>query len=161
MKGAIPVLLAQIDDARSHKWESVESALTGVTEEEARWQAHGYRDEQPEPGWPLPGTILWHVAHMAACTDHYAKCIRLRPSKDVPERAWHPDPSLEGLRTRLRDIQREFRSLVAALTDADLDTPVRGELPLMRFVHMAVRHDVWHASQIAVARRLWRTREKA
>jgi hypothetical protein len=158
MRDAIAVLLSMTDDAWAHPWESVGSALRGCTEEEARWQAPCYAKEEREKGWPAPGTILWQVAHIAACKGYYTECIRSRPSKDVPERDWSPDPTLAALHARLAGIQRGFRDALAELVPADLDTPVRGERPLLEFVQMAVRHDIWHASQIAVARRLWRTR---
>lgn len=156
---AIDALLSQIDDAWAHKWESMASALRGVSEEEARWQAPCYAKEEQEEGWPLPGTILWQVAHVAACKDYYTRCIRLRPSKEIPERDWSPDPALAPLRERMDGIQRRFRAAVAEASPGDLRVTVRGERPLLEFVQMAVRHDVWHASQIAVVRRLFRTHD--
>ena len=58
----------------------------------------------------------------------------------------------------LRHAHARQREAIAALTDADLDGRVGSAMNVAEFIAMTVRHDVWHASQIAVARRLYRNR---
>lgn len=156
---AVAAYLQQLDQAWSHKWESLRGVLDGVTEEEAAWQAPCYASEPPEEGWPLPGTIRWQVAHLAHCKRYYAACVRARGAPGRP-----PDPVraptasfAEDLRA-LEAAHADQRAAIAECGDTDLDTKVNGAAPLSEFLASTIRHDTWHGGQIAVARRLWRRR---
>ena len=43
----------------------------------------------------------------------------------------------------------------------DLELRTGNDMSLSEFLRMMIRHDAWHASQIAVATRLWQTRDTA
>ena len=156
---AVDVFLLSFDHAWAHKWESLSGVLDGVHPDEASWQAPPYGDAEVEPGWPLPGSIHWQVAHVVHCKRHYTDFLTQRDRAGrppQPERTpgltW--DEELAGLKhahTRQRDA-------MASLTDADLGTRVGNAMTVAEFLSMCIRHDVWHAAQIAVARRLYRNR---
>ena len=59
---------------------------------------------------------------------------------------------------RLEEIHAARRERVASLSDADLELSVRNGMNVDEYLTSTIRHDIWHAAQIAVARRLWRTR---
>ena len=156
---AVDVLLLSFDHAWAHRWESFAAVLDGVHPDEAGWQAPAYGDAEVEARWPLPGSIHWQVAHTAHCKRHYAELLTQRdragrPPEPVREQALTFDEDL----ALLRHVHARQREAIAALTDADLDGRVGNAMNVAEFIAMTIRHDVWHASQIAVARRLYRNR---
>ncbi len=156
---AIDVYLEQLDDAWGHRRESLRGVLDGVGAEEAEWQAPCYAGEEREDGWPAPGSIRWQVAHIALCKRHYAACVRARGGTgraSEPVRA--PTVAFADDLRELEAAHAGERAAFSACADADLSTTVNGTTPLREFLAMSIRHDTWHASQIAVARRLWRHR---
>jgi hypothetical protein len=158
----IRVFLQQLDDAWGHAWESLQSVLGGVTEEEAFWQAEAYAGEAPEAGWPKPGTIAWHVAHVAHYKRYYTDIIRPAGQEGRPEvRPWTPRPDLRSLRGALQDAHEAQRAAIADFPDDRLDVVAGNDMPFREFLAMCIRHDTWHASQIAVARRLYRASHPA
>ncbi len=156
---ALDVLLLAFDHAWEHRWESLQSALKGVEAPEAQWQAPAYAEAEREEGWPLPGSIAWQVAHVAHCKRYYTEVILQRARPGEP--AMPPRPPHQGFEEEvagLRAAHAAQRVAIAALSDADLEARVGSAMSLVEFVTMCTRHDVWHASQIAVARRLYRER---
>lgn len=154
----IDVFLLHFDDAWRHRWESLLPLLDGVTEEEAAWQAPCYRAEPIDR--PPPGTIRWQIDHLTRCKRAYTASLRNRGSAaPVPEDRHEPAGTFAEAVERLRDAHRVQREVLSSLEDADLDRPVEGGMNVAQFLTSTTRHDIWHASQIAVARRLWRTRE--
>ncbi|MDF1701649.1 MAG: DinB family protein [Planctomycetota bacterium] len=155
----IDAILRQLDDAWGHKWESVRAVLAAGDEGEAAWQPPAHAQETPKPGWPPPGSIRWHVAHLAACKQSYARRIQMRghpPSEE--ETPFAPGRSLAADLAALDGAHRHLRAAIAALAPADLADPVEPGMPLAEFLAMAIRHDTWHAGQMALVRRLYRTR---
>lgn len=156
---AVDALLLAFDHAWEHRWESLSTALDGVGPEEAGWQSPAYAEVEPEAGWPLPGTIHWQVAHVAHCKRHYADCLLQRERAGrPPEPPFVPGRGWDGTLAELRAAHARQREAIAALADAELDTRVGNAMSVAEFVAMTTRHDAWHASQIALARRLYRTR---
>ncbi|MGH7162891.1 MAG: DinB family protein [Planctomycetota bacterium] len=156
---AIEAFLRQLDDAWGHAWESLESVLAGVGEEEAAWQAPCYRAEPREDGWPAPGTIRWQVAHLAHCKMHYTAILRERKrGESPPAPPWPPSPSWADDLRALEGAHAEQRDAVRAIPDGDLGMTVGAKMPLAAFLAMIARHDSWHGGQLALARRLYRTR---
>lgn len=155
----IDAYLNQLDEAWSHPFESMSSALDGVTDDEAFWQAPCYADEEREEGWPPPGTIAWQIAHVAHCKRHYTDYFRRAGETERPPvEPWTPVETLAELRAALVAAHTEQRAAIASLGDAGLDLTAGNDMPFREFLAMCIRHDSWHASQIAVARRLYRTR---
>jgi hypothetical protein len=155
----LDVLLLAFDHAWEHKWESLQGALRGVGPEEAAWQAPAYATAEREDGWPLPGSMAWQVAHLAHCTRYYTALILQRGRPGEP--ATPPRPPHQGFEEEvagLRAAHAAQRAAIAALSDADLELRVGNGMGLVEFVTTCTRHDVWHAAQIAVARRLYRER---
>ena len=74
-------LLAAFDAVWSHPWESVESILKDVSEEEAWYQHPIYSKEERKAGHPPSGSILWHIVHLGHCYRWYKAMILLRPDK--------------------------------------------------------------------------------
>ena len=152
---ATEVLVNELDDAFAHKWDSLRTALNGVTEEEALWQAPCYRDVEQEKGMSPSGTILWQVAHLHGCKQGYLDSIRHRGG-DAPDKTYpDPEPTLAGELASLMRTQEAMRNEISALTDADLEM-ITCKMPLYQYLNNIIRHDIWHSAQIAMARRLYK-----
>ncbi len=145
------LLLIQMD----HAWAGTCEALENISTEFAGWQSEIYRDEPRRKNWPLPGTIGWHVVHLQLCKEEYRQVIINRP-RNVAE----PEPlSIEDFGKQLSALHQAhdaLRATVASLTDAELSDSIANGQVLHEFISMAMRHDTWHASQITLAKRLWR-----
>lgn len=153
----IQAVLRHFDDATDHPFESLTYAVEGLTEADAFRQPAAYAAEEQEDGWPRPGTIAWQLAHLTHCKRHYTDCLRALDTDEPPApRPWEPTDSLTELRSRLAAAHAEQRAAIAALTDADLARDATSSMSVAEFISMFTRHDIWHASQIAVARRLLR-----
>jgi len=150
-------LLAGFDDVWNHRWESFEVTLKDITEEEANFQHEAYRDAEPYPDEPPAGTIMWHLIHFAQCYEHYTNMIKARPVR--PEDPPPPQASSfdEGL-ALVRRNREVLRAAIDGVRDDALDEKVGNGDTVAMFVRMITRHDAWHLGQIAVARRLYRTR---
>ena len=143
------------DDAWSHAYESLAGGIEGVTEAEASWQAPAYASVAREEGWPAPGTIAWHVAHLTHCKRYYADVIRRRAEAESPEpRPWATPATFDALVGLLKEAHAEQRTAIEALEDDDLEVVIEGDRRLADFLSATIRHDIWHAAQIAMARRL-------
>ena len=154
---AIDVLLLQFDHNWKHAWESVQHALKTVTAAEVAFQAPCYAKVTSESDFPPPGTILWQIHHMLWCNQHYANVLRLRPRKEIADPPKPPMMTLDQAVAALYESHCTLRAEVATLKEAELDSPCNstGE-SVAEFVSACLRHEVWHASQIAVVRRLFR-----
>ncbi len=146
------VLLLQLDHAWDHPWESVQSSLKDVSEEMSSWQHESFRGEEREANWPLPGTILWQLAHLANCKRHYTEMIKIRPNEPA-EFQFLPRERLGDALESLAQFHRELRTAIAALTASELNEKVSNGQTLVEFITMMIRHDAWHASQIKIAQR--------
>ena len=155
---AIDLLLRLYDDSWYHAFESVQYALEGVTEEEARWQHPSYSAIEPEPGLPTPGSILWHIAHMEHCCRIYAHIFRDRSLSEYPDL---PPPEGESVTEHLDLLYKAAEELRLAIADLDetvLSEPCLGKTSTAEFLGNVMRHHTWHAGSIIVARRLYRAR---
>lgn len=154
----IVFLLKAFDENWSHECESLDSILADVTSEESEWQHAAYSGETLVQGLPEPGTIRWHVAHLEHCARHYAEILRTRPVTHEPPTPPPGVADLPQLIHRLEGARRSLRTEIERLSDADLDAPCVREMSVAKFLRMVVRHEVWHAGQVAVIRRLYRLR---
>ena len=153
---AVRAMVEALDDAWSHRWESLQGALADLGDAEADHQPAAWRDEPREEGWPLPGTVRWQIAHVAHCKRHYADIAKGlgEPAPEPRERV-----ALATLADELQALaaaHAEEREAFAGLRDADLDVEAGGNMPMREFLAMAIRHDSWHASQIVLLRRMAR-----
>ena len=149
-------LLQAFDDSWSHECESLRSVLVGVTSEESSWQDCSYAAEPWVQGLPEPGTIRWHVAHLEHCARHYTAILRERPITDEPLTPPSEAADLPDLIDRLERVRRAFRRDIEKLNDKDLLTPCARWMNVDEFLLMTIRHEAWHAVQLAVIRRLYR-----
>ena len=152
--------LRHFDDGWSHRFESLTAVLQDLTDEEAFWQHPAYAGESPEEGWPPPGSVAWQVAHVAHCKRHYTDICLHAESEERPEvRPWTPCRTVAELLEVLGAAHREQREAIAGLGEDRLDLDAGNGMPYREFLAMCIRHDAWHAGQMAVARRLYRTRD--
>jgi hypothetical protein len=151
------VLLAAFDDTLSYPEESLEYILRDLTEEEARYQHLSYDSEPPEENYPPAGTALWHLVHLAHCYKHYVNKIEYRPNQPPDILAPAADSLLEAIQN-LRTHRARLRETFAALPESAFDEPIANYPSIAAFMRMVTRHDAWHSGQIAVVRRLFRTR---
>lgn len=151
-------ILAAFDDAWSdEKCESLTLALDGVTEEQAAYQHPIYSEVEPKQGYPSSGTILWHVVHLAHCCRSYASTIERRP--EAPEECSPPPAdSLARAILNLKRYRDALRTTIVSVPDDQLDDKVFDYDSIAQLVRMSVRHDAWHAAQIAVVKRMYRMR---
>ena len=111
-------------------------------------------------GLPVPGTIRWHVAHLEHCARHYAEILRNRPLAYEPATPSPGITDLAELINRLERARRLLREQIQRLSDMDLDAPYERGMNVGEFVLMVIRHETWHAGQIAVVRRLYERRNR-
>ncbi len=152
-------LLASYDDALNYECESIELALSGITEEEAAFQHLVYRDEPLEEGYPPSGTILWQLVHLGYCYKRYRSIIENRPT-DPPQPAAPFANTFAQAKENLLTYRKELRETVASLSEAQLDEQLFLGHSVIEHVRMSIRHDAWHMAQVSVARRLYRNRNK-
>ena len=150
-------LLAAYDDACSYSWESLESVLNGIGDEEAAFRHPIYSDTETEEHHPPSGTILWHLVHLADCYGWYKAVIEARPVR--PEDTVGPEAyTLREAKENLLTWRAALRETIVNVPDDQLDEPIHSGKTVASLTRMSIRHDAWHASQIAVARRLYRHR---
>lgn len=154
----VALLLDAFDQNWSHQWESLQPLLQDVSSDEACWQHPSYVSEQDPKGLPEPGTIRWHLGHLEMCARRYVQILHTRPVAENPN---VPPPSLTDVRELVRHLEQtrsELRAEIACIDDASLTARCRGEMTVAEFLLMVIRHEAWHAGQIVVIRRLYRTR---
>jgi hypothetical protein len=151
-------LLRAFDDALGHRWESLAAVCEVLTEAEAAFRHPAWADASDVPELPPPGTILWQLAHLEHCARHYTAILRNRPEKEPPETRPSNLRTLKELLPALERAHGQLREVIAGLTDTDLPQPTGRDNDVAEFIRMLTRHASWHASQIALIRRLWRER---
>lgn len=157
----VSIYLSLFDAAWGHAYESLQDALKGVSEAEAAYQAPCYSTEAREEGWPEPGTIAWQVAHLIHCKRHYTEhFLRAASGQAVQETPWVPIESFADLCAALENAHGLQRQAIAALEPEWLERTAGNGMTYHEFLAMVIRHDTWHASQIAVARRGYRHRSE-
>jgi len=156
----VAVLLKALDQGYDHKsWHGsiLRGSLRGVSAEAAAWRPGPSRHN------------VWELALHAA----YWKYIILRrmrgglaarfpvegsdwfprPEGEPSEKAWKADLGVLGA------MHRDLRAAVAALSDADLDrTPEGSTTRLDDLILGGAFHDIYHAGQIQLVKRLYLAR---
>lgn len=148
------VLVQGFHDAWSHKWESFTPVIDGLSQAEAEWQHPSYTDIEIEEGWPPNGTILWHITHIIHCQERYARVIRQWGTSAESQTAVFETLDLAPLLARLEHAHNILLACIADVKDEQLDI-LTGNMTMQEFILMSTRHDTWHASQIAMTRRLY------
>jgi hypothetical protein len=156
-RAAVASLLEQIDEAydrRSWHGTNLRGALRGVTVDQAAWR--------PAPGRHDIWEIVLHAAYWK-----YAVWRRLTgekrgtfartgsnwfPTPTPPTEArWRADVKLLG------ECHRDLREAVADLSDADLGRRAAGGKEAVgRLVRGIAAHDLYHAGQVQLLKRLLR-----
>ena len=151
---AVQILLRALDTGYDHKsWHGpiLKGSLRGVSPEEAAWRPAPKRHN------------IWELAIHAAYWK-YSVLHRLRrevrfplkgsnwfprPEGEISEHAWKADLRI------LEQMHRDLRAAVAALRDEDLETVPQGSKTKVRdLVLGAAYHDIYHAGQIQLLKRL-------
>ncbi len=122
--------------------------MTGLTHDEASWQPPCY--EQEGAG---AGTIRWHIAHIAECKRGYTARIEADITARTPDVPAHAAADLVGDLLEPRSAHDAQRAAISAVTGEQMTSVAVDSLANI------IRHDIWHAGQIAVVRRLWRFRD--
>jgi hypothetical protein len=151
----VSVLLLDLDQSYDHKsWHGpvLRGSLRGVAAEQAAWR-------------PAPDRHnIWELAVHAAYWK-YSVLRRLRseeirfplkgsnwfprPEGEPSERAWKADLQILGA------VHRDLREAVAALSDRDLEAiPEGSKTRVIDLVSGVARHDIYHAGQIQLLKRL-------
>ena len=148
-------LLAWIDEAYERKaWHgpNLRGALRGVTAEEAAWRPGEGRHNI----WELTlHAAYWKYTVRRRLTGAKRGSFALKGSNwftrpvTATDRAWHADVAL------LDEMHRTLRARVAALDPADLArTPRRSKVSNLDLLTGIAAHDLYHAGQIQLLKRL-------
>ncbi len=153
----VSLLLRDLDQSYDHKsWHGpvLRGALRGISAGQAAWR-------------PAPGRHnIWELAVHAAYWKYSVLCrlrreedLRFpvkgnnwfpRPEGEASERAWKADLQL------LADMHRQLRAAVEALRDEELERiPEGSKTRIVDLVQGAARHDIYHAGQIQLLKRLY------
>lgn len=151
----IETLAQTLNDAWTHKYESLEPLLETLTEDMASYQHAVYADTPAEEPWPPHGSIKWHLAHMAYWSEYYLAQLQQWGTPCHTTTPAFESHDLPYLLDRLRNAHNAVVAHVQSLTDDQLSS-LTGSTTLQTYILMCARHDTWHASQIAVAKRLYR-----
>lgn len=156
----IAQLLAVCDENFGATWDSVLSALKGVSANEAAFQHPCYAMVPADANMPPAGSILWQMAHLSVCKQMYARILQESLGLQVPEPVEPKRHTAAILLHELRIAHSRLRSTIAALRDEDLSRllPESTGYPgrVDAFIRTINRHDSWHGGQIALARRLFK-----
>jgi hypothetical protein len=153
--GRLDPLLVLIDTAyRQASWHgpNLRGSLRGVTLEAAAWR--------PQPGAHNVWELLVHAAYWK-----YVVWRRLTGAKrgsfalegsNFFERPVHRTPAAWRSDLRLLDaMHRDVRAAAAATPSATLDTPLPGsKVTRLRLITGAAAHDLYHAGQIQLLKKL-------
>ena len=153
----VALLLRNLEQGYDHKsWHGpvLRGSLRGISAEQAAWR--------PDPSRHNVWELAVHCAYWK-----YAVLRRLRrgeevrfplkgsnwfprPEGDASERAWKADLQILG------EIHRDLRQTVASLADGDLETvPEGSKTPILDLVLGVTHHDIYHAGQIQLLKRLY------
>ena len=143
-------------DSWSHPWDSLASVLPGITQEAAAWACPAYADDIETPAdWPKPGSILWQLNHILACKAGYTSVLRAMDhdaDADTP-----PLHDLAQLKAALASAGEAYITALLERSDEDFARVIGRDLTLRAFIDSNLRHEIWHAGQIAVLKRLYRS----
>ena len=133
---------------------AVIETLEGVSAEQAR--AH-----------PVPGAHgIWElVLHLGSTYRLVLRRLRGDGTPLTPAEDWPPVPSptagdwREAIRA-LQELNEELRRAVRAFPGERLDEPLVAENPNTAYTQLigVTQHDLYHAGQISMLKRLWRDR---
>ena len=158
-KEKLEVLLHLIDEAYARQaWHgpNLRGSIRGLDEREAAWR--------PAPSRHSIWEIVVHAAYWK-----YAVRRRIlgekRGSFPLPGSNWFTRPDRKSGRSwkddvaLLEDGHRKLRAAVAALDDSDLmKPPPKAKVTALRLVAGIAAHDIYHAGQIQLLKRLRTTR---
>jgi hypothetical protein len=158
----VALLLRALDqgyDKKSWHGTTLRGSLRGVTPEQAAWR-------------PAPGRHnIWELAvHAAYWKYTILRRVRrdARGSFPLKGRNWFPRPVETSGKAWKEDldllgrIHAELRDAIAGLKDADLDQiPEGSKIVLSDLVQGIVAHDLYHAGQIQLLKRLQGTGGKS
>jgi hypothetical protein len=151
---AVDALLVVYDGALNDEWESLASAIKGLTEEESVWQPPAFKKEPHDEGVGRPGTILWYLNHLEMCHRHYTDVLKRMDAGNPPETAAPGELALKQVLPALEKANADLRAVIAALKPEDLTRQARPKRAAASFIAMICAHICWHAGQIKTTRRL-------
>ncbi len=143
---AIDQLLVLLDEAYDKKsWHgpNLRGALRGLTAEDAAWR--------PAPGRHNIRELVLHAAYWKYAArrkltgDKRGSFVVTGSNWFIAEREWKQDLAL------LAAEHKALRAAVAGMTAADLRDPVK-----LRYIRGVIAHDLYHAGQIQLLKRLSR-----
>lgn len=142
-----------IHDSWFHPWEGFNSSFESCSQKEIEWVSQFYEKETTTPNWPKNGTISWILNHVGAYKQTYIYDI-LHPDSSNNEPEWIVHRDLQSLKTALNKISIEF-SNACLLADPEIFIHGKGGHNLAQYIGIALRHEIWHAGQIALIRRMF------
>lgn len=143
-----------INDSWNHPWEGFMTCFIGCSQDEIDWVDESYQDCEQEIGWPKTGSISWHLNHVAACKNAYTADIK-NPNQENNESNWAVISKIELFNAALKICNDNF---VNACLSANPEVKIQGKggMTLVSYIGVATRHEIWHAGQIALLRRLYK-----
>jgi hypothetical protein len=152
--------LALLDEAFNHKaWHgtTLRGSLRGVSAAQAAWRPGGTRHNI----WELTvHAAYWKYAVMQRLAGGRRGAFAIKGSNwfvrpvEATDAAWRSD-------LRILDLQhRQLREVVAGLDVGDLPLPPPGSEQTRAYILRGIAaHDLYHAGQIQLVKRLWQDRE--
>jgi len=152
---SIDLLLTQLDQAyntRSWHGTNLRGSIRGLTADDAAWRPEPERHNIHEL---VVHSAYWKYAVRRRLTAEKRSSFPLKGSdwfgrETADEDAWRSDVAL------LDATHRSLRQAVAALSPGDLQRTVGRSLTALSLVSGIIAHDVYHAGQIQLLKRMRR-----
>jgi DinB family protein len=148
--------LQQAYERKSWHGTNLRGSLRGISAEQAAWR--------PDPGRHNIWELALHAAYWKYIVTRRLRRGEemhfpvpgsdwfVRPGEDASERAWKADLGI------LATMHRNLLAAVSTLSDADLDRAPEGSQTLLAdLITGGAFHDVYHAGQIQLLKRLYGT----
>ena len=147
------VLLTQLDQAshgRSWHGTNLRGSIRGLSAEEVVWRAQPGRHSIQEI---VVHAAYWKYAARRRLTGEKRGSFALKGSNWFPRQAGDDDMWRADVRL-LEECHHSLRAAVAALSPVSLERTVGGSLTALSLVSGIIAHDLYHAGQIQLLKRM-------
>ncbi len=128
--------------------ESFNEIIAEIPHEMANWQHESYQNIPQTDGWPNPGSVFWHTAHLS----YYREIANGNMDKVLIDKNTYterlPSENYHNELKKLHEANTKFKQKLSSIEDNAILERVA------QMVQDYYLHDLWHIGQLVVIRRL-------